>query len=235
METDSSSHDLLFKKLIAKSTLKQDVYSNTFSTLRLFKRVIEDLTKDYIVKAGEIKSHRNVAFENRYRGDFEIELKFGGDILLFLMHTNVFEFPRDHMVMRTSYVKEDDSRSYCGIINIYNFLSDSFKYNRFNDIGYLIGRIFINKDNHYFIEGKRELGFLYNNFGKHEMNRETAQQIIEAAITYTINFDLLTPPYETVKMVTVNEMKNTLDAISMKTGKRLGFRFQEDTKDKLEI
>ncbi len=101
--------------------------------------------------------------------------------------------------MRTAYVKEDDSRSYCGIINIYNFLSDSFKYNRFNDIGYLIGRIFINKDNHYFIEGKRELGFLYNNFGKHEMNRETAQQIIETAITYTINFDLLTPPYETVK------------------------------------
>lgn len=83
METDLSPHDLLFKKLITKSTLKQDVYSNTFSTLRLFKRVIEDLTKDYIVKAGEIKSHRNVAFENRYRGDFEIELKFGGDILLF--------------------------------------------------------------------------------------------------------------------------------------------------------
>lgn len=67
------------------------------------------------------------------------------------------------------------------------------------------------------------------------MNRDTAQQIIEAAITYTINFDLLTPPYEAVKMVTVNEMKNTLDAISMKTGKRLGFRFQEDAKDKLEI
>ncbi len=55
---------------------------------------------------------------------------------------------------------------------------------------------------------------------------------MEAAIEYTINFDLLTPPYESVKLVTVNEMKNTLDAISMKTGKRLGFHFQADTMGK---
>jgi hypothetical protein len=224
----NTTRDQLFQALIAKSTLKQDVYSNTLTSLRMFKRVIEDLTKDYTLKAEEVKSHRNVAFENRYRGDFEIELKFGADILLFLMHTNIFEFSRDHEVMRTPYIRENKDRSYCGIINVYNFLSDSFKYNRFNDIGYLIGRIFINKDNHYFIEGKRELGFIYNDFGKNEMNPEAAKQIIEASIKYTINFDLLTPPYETVKMVTVNEMKNTLDAISMKTGKRLGFQFQQD-------
>jgi hypothetical protein len=222
------NREQLFQTLIAKSTLKQDIYSNTLGALRMFKRVIEDITKDYVLKAEEIKSHRNVAFENRYRGDFEIELKFGGDILLFLMHTNIFEFSRDHEVMRTPYIRENPERSYCGIINIYNFLSDSFKYNRFNDIGYLIGRIFINKENHYFIEGKRELGFIYNDFGKYEMNPDAARQIIEAAILYTIKFDLLTPPYETVKLVTVNEMKNTLDAISMKTGKRLGFHFQQD-------
>ncbi len=224
----TSNREQLFQSLIAKSTLKQDIYSNTLTSLRMIKRVIEDLTKDYTIKAEEVKSHRNVAFENRYRGDFEIELKFGADILLFLMHTNVFEFSRDHEVMRTPYIRENKERSYCGIINIYNFLSDSFKYNRFNDVGYLIGRIFINKENHYFIEGKRELGFLYNDFGKHEMNTDAAKQIIETAIQYTINFDLLTPPYETVKTVTVNEMKNTLDAISMKTGKRLGFHFQQD-------
>ncbi len=222
------NREQLFQTLIAKSTLKQDIYSNTLSALRMFKRVIEDITKDYVLKAEEIKSHRNVAFENRYRGDFEIELKFGGDILLFLMHTNIFEFSRDHEVMRTPYIRENPERSYCGIINVYNFLSDSFKYNRYNDIGYLIGRIFINKDNHYFIEGKRELGFIYNDFGKYEMNPDAARKIIEAAILYTIKFDLLTPPYETVKLVTVNEMKNTLDAISMKTGKRLGFHFQQD-------
>jgi hypothetical protein len=155
-------------------------------------------------------------------------MKFGGDILIFLMHTNVFEFSRDHDVMRTSYIREDRSRSFSGVINIYNFLADSFRYKRVNDMGYLIGRVFINKDNHYFIEGKRELGFLYNDFGKNVMNADTAGQIIEAAILYTINFDLLTPPYDAVKIVSVNDMINTLDEISLRTGKRLGFQFQQD-------
>ncbi|HOI33273.1 MAG TPA: hypothetical protein PLC47_10930, partial [Bacteroidales bacterium] len=181
METEKT-RDELFKTLISKSTLKQDVYANTFAGLRLFKSVIEELTKDYLVKFETMKTHRNITFENRYRGDFEIELKFGGDILLFLMHTNVFEFNRDHEIMRTPYIREDRERSYCGIINIYNFLSDSFKYNRYNDIGYLIGRVFINKENHYFIDGKRELGLLLNNFSKNELNRASATDLVEAAI-----------------------------------------------------
>ena len=130
-----NQRDALFQSLIQKSTLKQDIYANTFAALRLFKSVIEAITKDYFLKFESMKTHRNIAFENRYRGDFEIELKFGGDILLFLMHTNVFEFNRDHEIMRSPYIRQDKDRSYCGIINIYNFLSDSFKYNRFNDIG----------------------------------------------------------------------------------------------------
>ena len=146
-----------------------------------------------------------------------------------MMHTNVFEFPRDHEVMRTPYVKEEATRSYCGIINIYNFIADSFKYNRVNDIGYLIGRTFINKEGHYFIEGKRELGFLYNNFGKNKIDKKSTETIIKAAIKYTINFDLLTPHYDIAKFVTVNDIKSTLDSISVKTGKRLGYKFQADS------
>jgi hypothetical protein len=130
--------------------------------------------------------------------------------------------------MKTSYVKEDPSRSYCGVILVFNFLADSFKYNRENDLGYLIGRIFINKDKHYFIEGKREVGQLYNNFQSSVMDKPTARQIIESAIRYTINFDLLTPPYENMKEVTVADIQTTLDNMKIATGKRLGFRFQGD-------
>lgn len=227
MEEKSEKKEL-FKTLIEKSSLKLDVYDNTLNTLKLFQQAIDDLTNYFKIATEEVKSNHSVSFENHNKGKFEIQLKFGGDILLFFMHTNIFEFSRDHEVMRTDYIREDKNRSYCGIINIYNFLADSFKYNRYNDLGYLIGRVFINKDNHYFIEGKRELGFIFNDFGKNEMNIEKAQQIIQAAILYTVNFDLLTPPYEQVKLVSVNEMQSALDTISIKTGKRLGFQFQED-------
>lgn len=218
----------LFGKLIKKAELKQTVFHSTFESFKLLKKVIDKLALEFQDYYIEHKPKRHVAFDARLRGDFEIEVKFGGDILLFLMHTNVFEFPRDHAVMKTSYVKEDTNRSFCGMISVYNFLADSFKYNRVNDIGYMIGRIFINKDKHYFIEGKRELGFLLNNFGGFAIDQKAVSAILDAAIKYTVNFDLLTPPYNKVQEVTVNEMKNTLDAISLKTGKRLGFKFQAD-------
>lgn len=223
-----SGHNKLFDELIDKAELKQLVYKNTFDTFNLFKNTTTNMVADYQSYCETQKIKKPVPFKTKTKSDFQLELKFAGDLLLFNMHTNIFEFPRNHAVMRTSYVKEDKSRSYCGVINIYNFLCDSFKYNRVNDSGYLIGRIFINKDKHYFIEGKRELGFLFNNFGKSVLDADKASSIVEAAITYTINFDLLTPPYEQVKVVSVNEMKTALDAISLKTGKRLGFKFQAD-------
>ena len=218
----------LFEELIQKADLKQLVYRNTLEAFHLIKSTTSNMVADYQSYCKTKKVEQPVPFEAKSISDFQLELKFAGDLLLFNMHTNIFEFPRQHQVMRTSYVRDDKNRSYCGVIHIYNFLSDSFKYNRINDAGYLIGRIFINKDKHYFIEGKRELGFLFNNFGEHKLTDAKAREIVEAAISYTINFDLLTPPYEQVKIVTVDEMKTTLDAISLKTGKRLGFKFQAD-------
>ncbi len=218
----------LFDKLIKKSELKQTVYQSTFDSLNLLKKTIEQMSQNYQAYTKSKKGKFDIPFEVVSRSKFEIELKFGGDILLFMMHTNVFEFSRGHRVMNTSYIKEDKNRSYCGVIHIYNFLSDSFKYNRLNDVGYLIGRVFINKDKHYFIEGKRELGYLFNNFGQNVLNKEAIKTIVGAAIEYTVNFDLLTPPYENVKEVSLHEMVTALDTLSIKTGKRLGFKFQAD-------
>jgi hypothetical protein len=145
-----------------------------------------------------------------------------------MMHTNIFEFSRDHEVMKTPYIREDKLRSYCGVIHIFNFLADSFKYNRLNDIGYLIGRLFINKELHYFIEGKREVGLLYPNFATSVVDEQSIRKIVESAIEYTLNFDLLTPAFDSIKEVSVDEIQTTSDNIKLKTGKRLGFKFQAD-------
>ncbi|MBN1650646.1 MAG: hypothetical protein JW857_04925, partial [Bacteroidales bacterium] len=153
-----------------------------------------------------------------------------GDILVFLMHTNVFEIPRQYDLMRTKYIKQDKSRTYCGIINIYNFLADSFKYQRENDLGYLIGRIFINHEKHFLIEGKKEIGMVYNNFEESVFNVDAAHEIVTSAIEYTVNFDLLIPPFEAVKMVSVFDIQKHTQSLSMRTAKRLGYKFQADEK-----
>lgn len=223
---DILPNDELFPGLRKKAEFKQEVYRTTLETFRLFKSVLSELVEEYRLKyKGD---PIQIPFEYRDKSEFEAELRFGGDILIFTMHTNVFEFSRDHEVMKTSYIYEKPDRSYCGIILIFNFLADSFKYNRMNDLGYLIGRIFINNEKHYFVEGKREVGQLYNNFQSSLITRDTVRLILESAIRYTCNFDLLTPPYDAMKMITVADIQTTLENMKITTGKRLGFRFQGD-------
>ncbi len=221
----------LFDEFIEKASLKQKVYKITLNKFNLLKTALSNLVDEYKKYSEQNKPEYPLAFELKSNNEFEMELKFGGDVLVFMMHTNVFEFPNDHEVMKTSYVKEDKQRSFHGIINIYNFLADSFKYNRHNDLGYLIGRVFINKDESYFVEGKNELSFLYHNFGSKKFDESAVNELIEAAVKYSIDFDLLTPPYEQVMIVSVLDVISTVEAVSLKTGKRLGFKFYADNQN----
>ena len=223
MELKKSLSDLVFNK----GELKQHVYAATKETFELFRTTTREIID--LFKQERQVNGKDVRFEFTDRGDFEFEVKFAGDVLIFMMHTNVFEFSRNHEVMKTPYIREDPKRSFCGVIHIYNFLADSFLYQRDNDLGYMIGRVFVNMDKHYFIEGKRELGMLFNNFNTSLITNESVQSIVESAIEYTTNFDLLTPPYDEVKLVSVGEMRTNFNKKSMVTGKRLGFHFQADT------
>ena len=221
-----STHEQILQNLDGKSTTKQIVYDKTSGIFAKVKEILSNIAGGI---NNEIQSKdKRVRLEYNDRGQFESEIKVASDILIFSMHSNVFLFDREHQVWKTSYVQNDKQNAYCGVISIYNFLSDSFKYSRMDDLGYLIGRIFINKNQHYFVEGKRQMGFLYNNFGSAVLNEEDLTKIIETAILYTLEFDLLVPPYDTVKLATVNQMNTKIDSSRFQTGKRLGFKFNSD-------
>ncbi|HQH18632.1 MAG TPA: hypothetical protein PKZ43_03685 [Bacteroidales bacterium] len=217
----------LAEKIIEKGGLKLNVYNNTLDSFNDLKVVAKEMIETLSKKIN--KEDKRIEFDYTERSTFEAELKFGSDMLVMSMHTNIFEFPREHDIMHLSYIKKDVTRSYCGIINLYNFLSDSFKYNRINDVGYLVARIFINKDYHYFVEGKRQIGLLYNNFAKSKIDRNALKRILETSMNYCVDFDLLTPVYDSVKLVSLSEKLE--NSMNLKTGKRLGFRFQVDHDD----
>ena len=130
------------------------------------------------------------------------------------------------ITMAQGILESDCGNSYCGLINIYNFLSDSFKFNRNADEGYLIGRIFINRERRYFVEGKQQTSMRAMNFGKAEIDREALIGILEPAIWFALNFDLLMPPYEDNKRVTVDQFNTKMDNSKFVTGKRLGYDFE---------
>ncbi len=220
---DASS--LILDTLAEKSAIKQKVNANTVQAFKSLKKILKFLIANY---RKQLPPELRQGLEFRDRGPFEAEIRVAGDLLIFTMHSNVFSFDRSHQVWKTSYVQKDEMAQYCGIINIYNFLADSFIYNRFDDIGYLIGRIFINKDNHYFVEGKRQLGFLYSDFANAEIDTKILRDIIQSAILYCLNFDLLVPPFENMQNVTVQQMQEKLSMSKIVTGKRMGFKFYAD-------
>lgn len=220
------ARQLILNNLSEKSGMKQIVYDNTFATFNLIKEVLHEMATDYNNAFKGVD--KRVKLEYHDRGKFEAEIRIAGDILVFSMHSNVFQFDRDHNIWKLSYVKDNPNASYCGIINVYNFLRDSFKYNRLDDLGYLIGRVFINRDYHYFVEGKRQMGFLYNNFGNATIDKESLISIIQSSILYTLEFDLLVPPYDVVKIASVNQMNTKIENSKLQTGKRLGYKFNSD-------
>ncbi len=221
-----TTKELIFKSLKEKSSMKQDVFHNTLQTFKALKTVVKTV-------AEELKTYsttdKRVVVEYKEVSDYQFQLRVAGDTIIFYMHTNVFDFDKSHRIYKSSYVKEDNYRTFCGMIQIFNFLSDSFIYNRVNDLGYLIGRIFINRENHYFVEGKRQLGFLYNDFVNTVIDESALRAIVESAVLYCLNFDLLTPPFDSVKEVPVSDILAVENFLKISTGKRLGFRFQADT------
>jgi len=216
----------ILETLQTKSLTKQNLFAMMQQIFERFRVILQE--RIVLFNKELINIDKRLLLEMKDRGMLEVELKIAGDILIFQMHTNVFQFDRSHNVWQTSYLKSNVLASYIGMINIFNFLADSFTYNRMEDLGYLIARVFINKDKHFFVEGKRQLGMMYNNFGEKLIDDNAIREIIDTAILYSLEFDLLVPKYDDMKIISVTQIQQNLENAKLKTGKRLGFQFNTD-------
>ncbi len=223
--------EIILELLKEKASTKQEVYRLTLETFKNLKLIVKRTCDNLSKQMHKIDKKVKITYEDK--GAYECTMTFGGDLLIFTMHSNIFTFDQNHFIHNLTYIQEDSSRAYFGLIQSYNFLADSFKFNRANDVGYLIGRIFINKERHFFVEGKRQLGFLYNDLENSVLNIDKINEIIESTIIYCLNFDLLSPPYQAVQEITVSDKIQQSGMLSVKTGKRLGFKFQNDS-DRLD-
>lgn len=225
-EDKLSPREKILEDLKGKTQIKQLVYDNTFEVFKALKDILHELVGDINEELGD--TDKRAKLEYRDRGQYEAEIRVAGDILVFSMHTNVFEFDHSHMVWKTSYVQQDPNCAFSGMINIYNFLTDSFKYNRMEDLGYLIARLFINKDNNYFLEGQQKIAKGCHDFGNDKITRKNIINIVEKAIQFSLDFEMYVPPYDAVKIVSVGQINNKIDDAKIQTGKRLGFQFNSD-------
>ena len=220
-----NEQEKIIELLKTKSSTKQEVFRKTKTVFAEFQKSLKDKSDNINLEL----SNKDVEVVYSSSGDFEAKLKFSGDTLLFHMHSNVFDFPASHPIYKSKYVKEDKLRSFCGVINIYNFLSDSFRYNRMNDIGYLVARLFVNIDEKFFVEGEKQLGFLFNDFANQQVNSDQIDKIINETMVYALNFDLQTPNFNDVKVVSVHQILDMNNNQKLKTAKRMGYKFSFET------
>ncbi|RZK42144.1 MAG: hypothetical protein EOO90_08690 [Pedobacter sp.] len=216
----------ILSKLEHKASLKQSIYRSSAEVFGLMKGILSKIAarlyQDYTVRDPFVEvSYKEI-------NQFESHLKFSGDLLMISMHSNIFSFAAGHSIFQSSYVKQDENLSYCGVIYIHNFLADSIKYNRLSDEGSLIARILVNKEKHFLVEGEGTLGFLYDDFSGNIINEANLTDILERAILLCLNSDLLLPPFAQVKDVTLHQKQSLVAASGYPTGKRLGYLFNSE-------
>jgi hypothetical protein len=207
--------------LCKKSATKQLAYKITHDVFKEIKVAMQDMQTEILPCIQEDAPAVEIKYYDK--GEFEAHFKFAGDTIVVMMHTNIFDFDENHYISKTRYVKEEPLREYCGLIQIYNFLSDSLRYNREQDSGYLIGRMFVNKERHFFIEGKRPLSFMYSDFEKSIVTKESLRNILEEAVLFCLHFDLQVPPVDSVNYLSVEQKNQMSYSSGMPTSKRLGF------------
>ncbi len=227
MESQPDLRSQIKQLLVSKSGLKQQIFDNTNSLFLELKEAIHEFSTEIDEELDEMIDKR-IRIEYNDRGKFEAQIQIAGDLLVFVMHTNVFNFERNHPIWQNPYVVADRNNSYCGVINIYNFLADSLKFKREEDEGYLIGRIFVNREGKFFVEGKRQDKWRVEDFGKEKVSRAAILEILERAMLYALSFDLLVPAYDTVKLVTAEQFLSRQENTKLQTGKRFGYEFRSD-------
>lgn len=153
----------------------------------------------------------------------EVHFKVANDVLVFLMHTNIFSFDESHYVFKSSAIKEDPLRAFCGMIYVYNFLTDSIKYHRTNDRGILVARLFVNKDNHFMVDGKKLLATLFNDINNDEITEEKLKQFIRAVLIQVLENDLNVPAFDSNLLTTLQDLEDVTSQTGFNTGKHFGF------------
>lgn len=216
----------ILEKLAVKSVTKQKVHSTTKEVFQNLKecslQIVNELNKDLQLK------NNNVSISLIENGEYEFKLQFSGDVLVFNMHSNTFTFDHKHNIWKNPIVKENNLNAYCGVINVYNFLNDSFKYNRLNDVGFLVSRIFVNRNHNFFVESKASVSNDLSDFNETKINNDFLNEIISQLILFSIDFELLTPPFDDVHVVNLHQIIKINNEMKLETSKKLGYKFSNE-------
>jgi hypothetical protein len=224
MKSEEPHIDHILEKLTTISVLKQKTYRNIIKVFKDLRTVADKMVDKLDSKMRNVD--KNVDVELIDISEFEFHIKLSGDILVFMLQTNIVTLNEAHPVMQSPHVQEDRSRGYFGHIMIYNFLSDSVRFNRLDDPGYLIARLMVNHESNFFVEGVRQLNFLFTDISNNLITNDWLIMILEKSVLAAIDIDLIAPNYPDIRIVTLKQKIN--NEHPMGRGEKIGFQMSAD-------
>lgn len=213
--------NLIAQGLREKSSAKQAIFRATQATFTLLRQVSQQLCLELTQKV-TANADASVKIECLPVNEMEFHIRFSGDLLVFVMHSNIITFPDDFGPLNTPYVEADFRRRFFGHIMAYNFMADSIRYQRLNDPGYLLGRLLINIDSHYFLEGVQQLELPGHDMSTSVVTAESMRLFVESAMIAAVNNDLIAPPLPEIQKISV---KQKLENQQVSRGSKVGFSF----------
>lgn len=208
-----------------KSVAKQTTYKHTCWAFDIISTAAKQIITDLQSRAKPGDPDVTVEYNTVNQNEFDIKL--AGDMLIFVMNSNIVTFDDGHPIMKEEYIQQRDVNRYFGQIMIYNFMSDSLKFGRMNDPGYLLARLMINHECRFFVEGERELSD-FNKISTREITEEDLVFIVKIVLKMAIENDLVAPSFKEVKSITLNQKKD--HTIEMGGAHKIGFRMSYENK-----
>lgn len=209
----------IISKLESTSKLKQDLYEQLEDLFKEIENACRAVALD--LQKGTASSDLPIKIEKVNNSEFIFRI--GGDVLIFMMQSNIVRIPDETYICKTKYLKSDVTLRYFGQILIYNFLADTLTYGRLNDPGYLISRILLNRENKFFIEGDRKIVFNFPELKENKITKEKNRMLVESLILSALNNDLLAPNFHDIMMI--NYHQKLEHTSSMGNPEKIGFDF----------
>jgi hypothetical protein len=220
MSLQNDPVDTIRTLLETKSTAKQITYKNLIEAFRTLQTDASNVVAE--IKSKTVPGDRDVTTEFVAINEHEFQVKLAGDLLVFVLHTNIVTFQEDHPVMQTEYIRQQNVNRYFGQIMIYNFMSDSIRYNRVNDPGYLLARLLINHEGRYVIEGDGPLAQFAQQVSETAITETELTNLVKIALAMAIENDLVAPPFPQVRFITLHQKMEKTQELG--AGQKIGFR-----------
>ena len=96
MSSDPLPQQLILAGLTEKANIKAKVFEQSLDVFNHLKEVLGEISNDYndLLEQDSAIDNRKIRLEYRDRGKYEAELKFADDVLVFSLHTDIFQFDR---------------------------------------------------------------------------------------------------------------------------------------------